>query len=97
VTGGATLSTPCVDKVPRDIVYDFELNPANRLREIAFGAKGHLKTRNGPEILNMTGSATYSTTFMHTYLGNIVYKFDQNRLNSVDKIKFFVKVHLMTP
>ncbi len=76
VIGGATWSTTCTDKVHRSIVYDLGLNPLNVVGEIAFGAKSHLKTVNGRKISNMTGGATWSTTFMHTHMGDIVYKIE---------------------
>ena len=44
------------------IVYEFSLNPAKCLREIAFGAVS-IENPNDHEILNMTDGATCSTTY----------------------------------
>ncbi len=76
VIGGATWQTPCNGRSHRSIVYEFELDPPYGLREIALGAKCDLKTRNGRNISNMTGGATWKRPYIHTNLVHPVYKFE---------------------
>ena len=46
---------------------------------------------DGRKISNMTGGATWSKIYMHTHLGDIVYKFEGNRVKTLGEIAIFGK------